>query len=99
MNKPHNTLRQAPVPRSKEVELEEYARSYFKYSLLLQEQGDAIRHLPKEVYEAHAKVTEEHYEQKRHASQYEPSFEELQNMLKYYGRLCENAPQTLLELS
>jgi hypothetical protein len=93
---PRNTSRQAS---DKEVELEECAQLFFKYSVLIQDQNDAVRHLPKEVYAAHAQVTEEHKERQRHAPQRESTPEELQDMLRYFARLCENKPQTLLELS
>jgi hypothetical protein len=96
--KPRNTPK-TPASRPKEVELEEYAQSYCKYTVFIEEQSAAIRHLRKEVYEAHAIMTEEHNERQRLAPRCEPSIEELQNMLKYYGSLCENPPQTLLELS
>ena len=101
--KPRNTLRQAPGDPSGRLEndeLEEYAQLIFKYSLLIEEQADAVRHLPEEVYKAHAIVAEEHKEQqtRRHTPKF-PSIEELENILKYYQDLCEKVPQTLLELS
>jgi hypothetical protein len=99
---PRNTP-QAPASVRKEVELEEYAQTFFKYTVLIEDHSAAIRHLPKEIYEAHAIVNEEHNERQKHVLRLgyycEPSLEELQNTLKYYGNLCEIAPQTLLELS
>jgi hypothetical protein len=89
----------ATEKQAKQCELEECAQLFYKYSVLIQEQVDAMRHLPKEVSAAHAQVTEEHHEWQRHALQCEPTLEELQNVLRYYGRLCEKVPQTLLELS
>jgi hypothetical protein len=96
---PRNTSQQASDPRPKEVELEECTQLFFKYSVIIQEQVDAMRHLPKEVAAAHAQVTEEHHERQKHALQRELTLEELQNTLSYYGGLCEKEPQTLLELS
>jgi hypothetical protein len=101
--KPRNTPK-APAsrPTGKEVELEEYAQLFFKYTVFIEEQSAAIRHLPKEIYEAHAIVLKEHNEQQRHASiarRCEPSLEGLHDTLKYFGSLCEIAPQTILELS
>jgi hypothetical protein len=88
--------RQAPALSA---ELEEYAQLYFKYSVIIRQQVDAVRHLPKEVDEAYAKVCGEHDELQRGAPA-QSSLEELYNCLKYFRGLCDNAaPQTLLELS
>jgi galactokinase/mevalonate kinase-like predicted kinase len=100
---PRNTLRQA-VTRSNKAELEHYAQLYLKYSVIIKEQTDAIRHRPNEVMEAHAKVTEEHNERQKVALQnlhleFDASIDGLLNTLDYYRRLCEIPPQTLLELS
>src|SRR5277367_1281847 len=102
-----NTPRQASASRSKE--LEDYAQLYFKYSVIIKEQSGAIQQqtgaielLSNEVMEAYAIVNGEHNERRRLSlslSLFHPSIEELQNMLKYYGDLCEIPPQTLLELS
>ena len=91
-------MSQAPALNA---ELEEYAQLFFKYSVIIEEQINAVRHMPDEVSEAYAKVTEEHNEMHRHDPQRgEPTLEESQNVLKDFGPLCENtAPQTTLELS
>jgi hypothetical protein len=93
----HCIMSQAPALSA---ELEEYAQLYFKYTVLIQEQADAIRHMrPDEVSEAHARVTEEHNELQRDAPR-QMSLEGLYHVLEYFGGLCENAaPQTIIELS
>ena len=73
-------------------ELEEYAQKYFKYSLLIQEQTNAIQHLPNEVNDAHAIVTTEHQELEKHSPKSELTLEELQKMLQYYEHVCETPP-------
>jgi hypothetical protein len=96
MPRNRKTVRQAPALSA---ELEEYAQLYFKYTIIIRQQVDAVRHLPKEVDEAYVKVCKEHNELQRGAP-LQSSLEELYNLLKYFGGLCENAaPQTLLELS
>ena len=108
MPRQHRNTRHASAPMSKE--LEDYAQLYFKYSVIIQEQSaavhpqtGAIQPLSNEVMEAYAIVNEEHNERRRltlsSSPLFDPSIEELQNTLKYYGDLCEIPPQTLLELS
>ena len=93
---PRKNLRQAPALSA---ELEEYAQLYFKYSIIIRKQVDAVRHLPDEVDKAYAKVCREHDEYQRNTP-HPTSLEELYQALKYFGDLCENAaPQTVLELS
>ena len=93
---PRKNPRQAPALSA---ELEEYAQLYFKYTIIIRQQVDAVRHMPKEVDEAYEKVCREHNELQRDAP-CESSLEELYNVLKFFGDLCENAaPQTVIELS
>jgi len=94
---PSNTLRQVTASRLKDDELEDYAQQFFKYSVIIEQQSGAIRHLEKEVTEAYARVSEEHNERRRIPLQCEPSLEGLLNTLKYYGSLCEKQPQTVID--
>jgi hypothetical protein len=95
-NPSRKNLRQAPALSA---ELEEYAQLYFKYSIIIKQQVDAVRHLPKEVDKAYAKVCEE-FEEHQKKPQGQTSLEELYHVLEYFGGLCENAaPQTIIELS
>ena len=72
---------------------------FFKYSVMIEEQVDAVRHVPDEVDKAYAKVCREHDEYQRNTP-HPTSLEELCQALKYFGGLCENvAPQTVFELS
>ena len=96
---PRKNPRQAPALSA---ELEEYAQLYFKYTIIIRQQVDAVRHMPKEVDEAYEKVCGEleHSNELQRDAPYESSLEELYNVLKFYGDLCENAvPQTVIELS
>ena len=94
---PDNTLQQESVPMSEEDEIEYYALLIFKYSLIFEEQAAATRSQQKEFMEAHAKVSEEHNERMKMTfslNRLNPSIEELHDMLKFYGELCEISPQT-----
>jgi len=94
---PSNTLRQVAASRLKDDELEDYAQQFFKYSVIIEQQSGAIRHLEKEVTEAYGRVSEEHNERMKIPLQCEPSLEGLLNTLKYYGSLCEKQPQTVID--
>ena len=96
MPRNRKNLRQAPALSA---ELEEYAQLFFKYSVIIEEHADAVRHVPDEVDKAYEKVCREHDERQRNAPR-PPSLEDLYQALKYFGGLCENAaPQTVIELS
>ena len=96
---PRFTSRFSTAPRLDD-ELEDYAQSCCRYTVLIEQQSAAIRGRPDEleVLAAHAIVAEENNNIK---VLHEPCLEELQKMLKYYGDLCElgNEPRTLIELS
>ena len=96
---PPFTPRQASASRFKELELEDYAQLFYKYSVIIEEQSSAVRHLQNEVTEAYAVVAEEHNNMVKEIQPRELSIEELLNTLKYYGDLCEVPPQSVLELS
>ena len=55
---PRKNFQQA---RALSTELEEYAQLYFKYSVIIEDQIDVVRHMTKEVKDkAYAKVCGEH---------------------------------------
>jgi hypothetical protein len=95
---PRNHRNQAPTLSA---DLENYAQLYFKYSLIFENQVNVVRHKTKEVDEAYAKVCGEHNGLQRDAPPTQTGLEELYNVLKYFGDLCEanSAPQTVIELS
>jgi hypothetical protein len=95
---PRNRRNQAPTLSA---ELEHYAQLYFKYSVIIENQVIVVQHKTKEVDEAYAKVLGEHNGIQRDAPRTQTGLQELHNVLKYFGDLCEAnpAPQTVIELS
>lgn len=91
--------KKAQSKEAKRKELEEYAQAYFKYTKLFQDEADAMRHDPKEMNAAHARITAESLALKSRTPFTPMTVEYAQNMMAEYVRRCEDKPETFDELS